>query len=157
VQLLPSLDMRYRGQSYELTIPLLGPPLDGARAVDDFHQAHQRRFSYANIDAPVEVVNLRLKGVGTTTKPEFRRVPSGGLNPRAAHAGYKQVYFADPHTPRAARPVPTALYERDRLLPGNIVVGPAVIFQMDTTSVIPPRWAATVDEWGNLIVEIGRV
>jgi N-methylhydantoinase A len=105
----------------------------------------------------VEVVNLRVKAVGRTDKPAFRRTPRGGLNPKAAHAGYKQVYFADPSTPRAARPVPTALYERDRLMPGNIVVGPAVIFQMDTTSVIPPRWAATVDEWGNLVVEMGRV
>ncbi|MCL7452315.1 MAG: hydantoinase/oxoprolinase family protein, partial [Anaerolineae bacterium] len=167
IRFLPALDMRYAGQSFELTIPLLGRAgdsditapvvaLDPARAVYDFHQAHQRRFSYANAGEPAEVVNLRLKAVGTTAKPEFVRQPTGPVDPRAAHIGYKQVYFADTNAPRAARPMPTALYERARLVPGNIVIGPAIIFQMDTTTVIPPRWAATVDEWQNLVVEIGQ-
>jgi N-methylhydantoinase A len=49
--------------------------------------------------------------------------------------------------------VPTALYQRERLEPGNIVVGPAVIFQLDTTTVVPPGWAATVDGRQNLIVD----
>jgi N-methylhydantoinase A len=168
IQLLPALDMRYVGQSYELTIPLVGRApdtelpgaaiaLDASRAVDDFHKAHRRRFSYASTGEPVEIVNLRLKAVGKTAKPESVRRPTGRVDPKAAHVGYKQIYFAASNTPRAARPVPTALYDRARLSPGNIVVGPAVIFQMDTTTVIPPRWAATVDEWGNLAVEIGQV
>jgi N-methylhydantoinase A len=168
IRLMPALDMRYVGQSYELTIPLAARTqaghlpevalgLDMARAVDDFHQTHQRRFSYANTEEPVEVVNLRVKAVGSTAKPTSVRQPAASIDPRAAHIGYKQVYFAEPGAPRAARPIPTALYDRERLSSGNIVVGPAVIFQLDTTTVIPPWWAATVDEWGNLVVELGQI
>jgi N-methylhydantoinase A len=165
ITLLPSLDMRYVGQSFELTIEIgdwrleIGqPPTSNlqyptSNLQSRFHEAHRQRFSYASEREPVEVVNLRLKAVGRTGKPQFSRQPLGGLDPKAAHVGYKQVYFADANTPHAARPVPTALYERERLAAGNIVVGPAVIFQMDTTSVIPPGWAATADGWGNLLVE----
>jgi N-methylhydantoinase A len=74
------------------------------------------------------------------------------LDPKAAFIGYRPVYFAESDA-AAARPIPTALYERERLTPGNMVVGPAVIFQLDTTSVIPPGWAAAMDAGENLVVE----
>jgi N-methylhydantoinase A len=156
--LLPALDMRYAGQSHELTIPLAQhsasrPRSVVGRIIHDFHTAHRRRFSYANEQEPVEIVNLRLKAVGRTAKPQFQRQPLGGLDPRAAHIGYKQVHFGDGDSPYAARPFPTALYERERLMPGNMIVGPAIVFQLDTTSIIPPGWAASVDGWGNLVVE----
>jgi N-methylhydantoinase A len=157
ISLLPSLDMRYVGQSFELTIEIgdwstsnLQPPTSNLQS--RFHEAHRRRFSYASEGEPVEIVNLRLKAVGRTAKPQFAEQPLGNLDPKAAHVGYKQVYFADAGSLSAARPVPTALYERARLAAGNMVVGPAVIFQLDTTSVIPPGWSATVDGWGNLVV-----
>jgi len=152
IDLLPALDVRYQGQSFEITIPLHGPESLAAR----FHDAHRRRFSYASESEPVEIVNLRLKAVGRTAKPQFTRQPEGGLNPRAAQVGYKQIYFAAEESLHAARPVHAALYERERLRPGNIVVGPAVIFQLDTTTVLPPGWSATVDGWGNLVARGGR-
>lgn len=154
IELHPALDMRYVGQSYELTI---GPGELWTREtqyIAAFHEAHRQRFSYASEGEPVEIVNLRLKALGRTAKPRFLRQPTGGLDPKAAHAGYKQVYFAGAGTPRASRPIYTALYERQGLKPGNMVVGPAIIFQLDTTTVVPPDWAATVDGWGNLIVEM---
>jgi N-methylhydantoinase A len=164
VSLLPALDMRYVGQSFELTIPcshVVAPPgqrvpdevQPAARVALDFHAAHRQRFSYASESEPVEIVNLRLKAIGKTAKPRFTCLSSGRLDPRDAHIGYKQVYFADTAAPRAARPIPSALYERDRLAAGNIVVGPAVVYQLDTTTVIPPGWSATVDGWGNLVLE----
>ncbi|MGD2207376.1 MAG: hypothetical protein PVH17_11425, partial [Anaerolineae bacterium] len=158
------LDMRYVGQSFELAIDTGDWMLDVEQTPTNtqspissiqslFHEAHRQRFSYASEGEPVEIVNLRLKAIGRTAKPRFSEQPPGKLDPKAAHIGYKQVHFADADTPNAARPVPTALYERERLLPGNIVVGPAVIFQLDTTTVIPPGWSATVDGWGNLVAE----
>jgi N-methylhydantoinase A len=160
IRLLPSLDMRYVGQSYELTVPLPGPPsgdpaghAPGAALQAEFHRAHQARFSYANDGEPVEIVTIRIKAVGRTAKPEFSRQPAGGLNPSAAQIGYKPIYFAGEDAPQAARPLLTALYDRERLRAGHIVVGPAVILQLDTTVVIPPGWAANVDGWGNLVVE----
>ncbi len=101
----------------------------------------------------MEIVNVRLKAVGATAKPSFTKQPLGEADPRKAHSGYKPVYFADPDAPHAARPLPAALYERERLAPGNIVVGPAILFQLDTTTAIPPDWAATVDGWGNLVAK----
>jgi N-methylhydantoinase A len=152
ITVLPALDMRYVGQSYELKVDVKAEGEGGAQSyVDGFHAAHRQRFSYASEGEAVEIVNLRLKAVGRMSKPQFSQQPSKDLDPRAAHIGYKQVHFST--AARAARPVPAALYERDRLAPGNLVVGPAVVFQLDTTTVIPPSWAAAVDGWGNLVVE----
>ena len=152
IDLQPALDMRYLGQSYELRVgaqPGGGPQ----RYIQSFHEAHRQRFSYANEGEPVEIVNLRLKAVGQTAKPHFRHQAPEQLDPKAAQLGYKQVYFADRSAPHAARPVPAALYQRERLVPGNMVVGPAILFQLDTTTVIPPDWSATMDGWGNLVAE----
>ncbi len=157
VTLLPALDMRYVGQSFELTIQVLddttGAMGPGSRLTDRFHQAHRRRFSHASESEPVEIVNLRLKAIGQTTKPRFARRSLGDPDPRAAHLGHKPIYFAEGEPPHTAQPVPTALYQRDGLTPGNRVAGPAILFQLDTTTVIPPGWVATVDGWENLIVE----
>jgi N-methylhydantoinase A len=157
VTLLPTLDMRYVGQSFELTIPMLddgaGATGSDSRVTDRFHRAHLQRFSYASESEPVEIVNLRLKAVGQTAKPRFSRQPLGDPDPRGAFFGHRATHFAEKDSPHTARPIPTALYQRDRLAPGNVVVGPAILFQLDTTTVIPPSWAATVDGWGNLIVE----
>jgi N-methylhydantoinase A len=154
INLMPSLDMRYVGQSYELGVPVSAQPGGSVQQyVELFHKVHQQRFSYASQDDPVEIVNLRVKAVGKTDKPQFQRQPLGGVDPRQAHIGYKQVHFADASNARAARPIPAALYQRERLVPGNIVVGPAVLFQFDTTTIVPGGWNATVDEWGNLVVE----
>lgn len=147
-----ALDMRYAGQSFELSVPL---PAERSSAAcrQAFHSAHRARFTYDSQGEPVEIVNVRLKAVGRTPQPAFEHRPPGDVNPRAAHAGYKSAYFADAGSPQAARPLLTALYDRGRLAPGNMVVGPAIVFQLDTTIVIPPDWAATVDGWGNLVVE----
>jgi N-methylhydantoinase A len=153
IALLPSLDMRYVGQSYELGVDARAGGV-GTRAqyVADFHEAHRRRFTYASEAEAVEIVNVRLTATGHTDKPQFSHQPLAGLDPKAAFLGYKPVYFAE-HDAAAARPIPTALYQRERLAPGNMVVGPAIVFQLDTTSVIPPGWAAAMDGWGNLVVE----
>lgn len=150
IEVFPALDMRYVGQSYELTVPLAESE-EGH--LENFYRAHRQRFSYASEEEPVEIVNLRLKAVGHTAKPRLRSKPRGSLDPKEAHIGYKWVHFADAGSPRAARPILAALYERDRLAFGNMIVGPAVIFQLDTTTVIGPGWSATVDEWGNLVIE----
>ena len=154
IVLLPALDMRYVGQSYELRVEI---DLDAeiTAHVGAFHALHEQRFSYASEQEPVEIVNLRVKAVGRTAKPRFSYRLPASLYPDAAQVGHKPVYFADRHSPHATRPIPAALYERDRLEPGNVVVGPAVLFQLDTTTIVPPGWSAAVDGWGNLLVEQG--
>jgi N-methylhydantoinase A len=156
IELRPALDMRYAGQSFELTVAASDWEVE--ELILAFHAAHHRRFAYASESEPVEIVNLRVQAVGHTAKPQLAAQEPGPADPRRAHSGYKPVYFADGDSRHAARPIFAALYERERLAPGNIVVGPAIIWQLDTTTVIPPGWAATVDVWGNLVAEtqVGR-
>ncbi len=153
IELRPALDMRYVGQSYELTVQLTaGIDAEPAQLAEAFHAAHRQRFSYSSEGEPVEIVNLRLKAVNRTPKPALSHQPLGNVDPRAACIGYKPVSFADPDRPNAARPIPAALYDRARLTPGKMVIGPAVIFQLDATIVVPPGWAGSVDGWSNLII-----
>lgn len=141
-----ALDLRYRGQSYELTVPL-DLPLDEAalrRAVDGFHQTHEQRYGYAMSAERVQVVTLRVRGSGPGAKPELPREPLGSPDASAARLGAQPVWF-DP-----AGPTPTPGYDRTRLRPGHRFEGPAVVFQFDATTVVLPGWEARVDEAGNL-------
>ncbi|MGB5051403.1 MAG: hydantoinase/oxoprolinase family protein [Caldilineaceae bacterium] len=144
-----ALDMRYRGQSYELTVPLATPIRREslADAVAAFHALHEQRYGYAMAEATVEVVTLRLRGSGPGAQPKFQRHPPGPPDASSASLGEKPVWF------QADAPTPTATYDRSRLTPGNRLPGPAIVYQFDTTAVIPPGWAARVDGWGNLWVE----
>ncbi|MCL4806020.1 MAG: hydantoinase/oxoprolinase family protein, partial [Anaerolineae bacterium] len=138
-----ALDMRYLGQSHELTIPL--PGTDPAAVAEAFHAAHERRYGYARPEATVEIVTARLTAAVATTAPAFPRAPLAGPDPTAALIGHKPVWFDD-----AFRNTP--LYDRERLRPGNVLPGPGVVIQYDTTTIIPPGWSATVDGSNNLVI-----
>ena len=138
------LDMRYRGQSHELTIAYT--PGDGVTAVTQtFHAAHQTRYGYQQPQEPVEIVTIRLTAVAPVTPPVLPTQPFTQTNAQEAMIGEKEVWFDQ-------RPVITTLYERERLRPGHHFSGPALVFQYDTTIVIPPEWETAVDETGNLVV-----
>jgi N-methylhydantoinase A len=143
------LDLRYRGQSYELSVPLALPLTNEgvAEAVEDFHQAHSQRYGYAMPDEPVTVVTLRVAGRGPGARPKLPRYEAAGENPRRAHLGERDVWFS------AERPTPTAIYDRAELRAGNRLVGPAVVLQYDATVVIAPGWRGRVDTLGNLWLE----
>ncbi len=145
-----SLDMRYRGQSYELTVPvalpLTGPGL--ATALADFHPTHARRYGYAMPEEPVEIVTLRVRGTGPGARPRFRPEPLGPPTPPAeACLATRPVWF-HPHGPTE-----TPGYRREALQPGNRIAGPAIVFQFDTTILVAPGWNAHVDAWRNLWLE----
>ncbi len=144
------LDMRYKGQSHELTIALddgrAAETVDATEMAALFHAAHAARYGYRREEAVVEIVTLRLTAVAPVTPPVLPRRPSGDRNARAALLGSKPVWFD-------AQPLPAALYDRARLRPGHRFAGPAVVFQYDTTTVIPPLWETAVDASGNLVVD----
>jgi N-methylhydantoinase A len=142
ISLSQALDMRYIGQSHELTVPVTSGD-DVAKA---FHQAHDRRFGYQHPEEPVEIVNVRVVARGALTKPRFPTATPGEADPTTAWVGHKKVYFSK------TAPVKTLLYSRERLKAGNVIVGPAIIFQLDTTTVVPPGWQARVDPYGTLIL-----
>ena len=141
-----ALDMRYRGQSYELTVPLDTPITPEALhgSVGAFHAAHEQRYGYAMRDEPVEVVNLRVRGVGPGAQPGLPSAPLQGEDASAARLPDKPVWFS------AHAPTRTACYSRERFAPGNRFDGPALVFQFDSTIVTSPGWRGRVDEFANI-------
>lgn len=136
-----SLDMRYLGQSHELTIPA---GADGLLLDEKFHLAHERRYGYARRESLVEVVTVRVTAVAPAVPPVIPAQPLENADPMPAWLGEKPVWFGQ-------RPLPTKMFDRDKLRPGNRFTGPAVIFQYDTTNVIPPGWQVTVDAYKNIL------
>nr|BBH92349.1 N-methylhydantoinase A [Thermogemmatispora argillosa] len=147
IQIERYLDLRYVGQSYELTIPFEG---HCARAAQQFHLAHERRFGYSDPNEPVQVVNVRLKARGLVEPPVLERQP---LQPEAVAQPLerRRVIFAGEGGPVAHE---AAIYERGGLVPGVQFAGPAIVTQYDTTTVVPPGWRARVDAVGNLLIEL---
>ena len=130
-----TLDMRYEGQAYELNIPF------DERAAESFHEAHERAYGHAIRWRAVEIVNLRLAGIGAIDKPDFEEADA--IPHQAAPSGEK----ASP-TGGAIR-----LYERESLRPGAAFSGEALVFQMDSTTYLPAGWRARVDSYRNLLLE----
>ena len=146
VQVVYSADMRYIGQAYELEVPIRAPLTRDVvdEAVRAFHAAHERVYGYARSRQPAEFVNFRAVHRHPLSPPAVhpRRRDHGSAGD--ARTGERRAYFAPGGF------VATAIYERDRLPLGARVVGPAIIEQADTTTVVPPRYAAVVDGSGNL-------
>jgi N-methylhydantoinase A len=147
-----ALDLRYRGQSYELTVPL-DLPLDDTtfrRAVDTFHQTHEQRYGYAMAGEQVQVVTLRIRGSGPGARPELPSEAPGSPDAGAACVSEQPVWF-DPTGPTA-----TPCFDRTRLRAGHRFDGPAMVFQFDATTVVLPGWEAQVDELGNLWLSVRK-
>ncbi|MSQ40671.1 MAG: hydantoinase/oxoprolinase family protein [Dehalococcoidia bacterium] len=145
-----NLDMRYVGQSYELTVPC--PPLNvrvAQAAARRFHRAHRQRYGYSDAAQPVEVVTARVKAIGLVEKPVFQPTEEGEADPQAALVDERPVVFD-------GKRWSTPCYERTRLRPGHQFKGPTLVLQMDATTVVPPGWWVRVDVWGNLVVEGGE-
>jgi N-methylhydantoinase A len=146
------VDARYVGQSFEITIDYPAPArradADGLRRsfAERFYRAHLQRFGYADRGEPVEIVNLRLKLVLAVDKPKLAPEPVGPADASEASIGQSEVVY-----PRG--PLATPLYLREKLHSGNRIAGPALVLQMDSTTVVPPGWGGTVDLFGNLVLE----
>ncbi|MCB8944832.1 MAG: hydantoinase/oxoprolinase family protein [Ardenticatenaceae bacterium] len=145
IELHHSLDMRYVGQSHELTIPLppLSSPLSPLPSL--LHAAHEARYGYQQPHAEVEIVNVRLTVVAPITPPQLPHYPPTATQADTALIGEKSVWFNQ-------QPMTTKLYDRAKLQSGHRFTGPAIVFQYDTTTVIPPEWETAVDPFGNLIL-----
>ena len=140
-----SLDVRYVGQSFELNIdhPARSRQLVPAIA-RAFNKAHRQRFGYSDPKEPVEVVNLRLKMVVPVEKPMPSPEAAQGAGCAGAIVGQKTLVFG-------GDVVEAPLVMREQLHCGNRIPGPALVIQMDSTTVLPPGWEGEVDGWGNLV------
>lgn len=136
------LDMRYEGQSYEIIVPFNEDFIEG------FHGLHEKKYGYRNQDKTVEIVNLRLRARGVPDKPTFEKSQVSSKKPIAeALLGQREVVFD-------FKPAKTQIINREKLLSGNKISGPAVLVEYSSTIVMPPFAEASVDEYGNLIMDI---
>ncbi len=143
------MDARYFRQSYEISIPL--PP--AGFSVEDvlslFHQQHRKVYGYAFLDDPVEIVNLRVRGIGKILKPEVHRESEDLPIPPPESRTKSQRIFWDGEW------MEVPAYQRESLLPGNLLTGPAIVFEYDSTTLIPSGWMAKVDGYRNLQIHQG--
>ncbi len=143
IRCAPSLDLRYKGQSFELNIPFTED------CMPQFHLRHRESYGYADPKGQVEIVNLRLKATGLVPSPEFTALPKDGPDPSRALAETRQVILASGN-----REVP--FYHGEKLNPGNRIKGPAVVLRPDTTILIEPPDSAEIDTFLNLIITVGQ-
>ena len=133
------VDLRYVGQSYELTVDVGDGELGGC--VGAFHTRHEEIYGYSAPGEPVEVINLRLRAVGRTPKPGLSRLePASGA---PVPFMKRLAYFEGPHSW-----VETPVYRRGDLGSGVELEGPAIVEQYDSTTVVYPGWGASVDGFG---------
>lgn len=145
------LDLRYSGQNYELTVPVPDTALDRAwltTVTERFHEAHLRRYGYTNPEATIEVATYRVGAIGTVPAAAFPSEAKAGPDASSSIIGTRSVFL-----PEAGDRIDCPLYARDLLRPGNVVEGPAVIEQYDTTSFILPGETARVDDYRLILTE----
>ena len=147
-------DLRYVGQGYELKIGLpLGDVTAPALAVvwEDFHAAHAREYGHAFRESAIEVVNVRVTGVGAMPKITKLQAPSGGTLAQAQLRRSTCVFRAADRL----QEFDTPFYQRTLLPVGEDFAGPAIILQKDSTTVVPPGSNARVDTSGSILITLG--
>jgi N-methylhydantoinase A len=143
-----SVDMRYAGQNYELSVPLPDGPVAAATLealAEGFAVAHRRMYGFAADGDPVQIIACRLEASGLVSRPGFAAQSEAGSDASVAIGDHRDVWL-----PEAGGFVRCPIYARDRLQAGNRIEGPAIVEQMDTTTVILPGMHAEVDAWHNL-------
>ena len=140
-------DIRYHGQAFEIPMPLeiKGFAKDGLEKLcDAFDAEHKRMFTF-NMDAEHEIVNLRAVALGKALELPSMKLKRGTKDPKAAKIRDTQIYI-DGKMKKAG------IYDRDKLKAGNVIPGPAIIFEMDSTALVHADCTAKVDPYGNIII-----
>jgi N-methylhydantoinase A len=149
MRLRRSLDLRYRGQAFELAIPVGAECADASAldAIEDaFHREHRSVYGHENRRATVELVNARLTAYGLVAKPAADRYRSATVSLGDALIERRRVWFA-------GVPAACPVWERERLPEGARLRGPAIVEEFGATTVLPPGWVAELDAHGNLVLE----
>lgn len=141
------LDMRYKGQNHEIRVPLAMDEVRGSQAIGEiFTRAYERLYSFSSDDM-MQIVNFGLSATGDIVCPVITEDAFDGPDASSAAIGRRRVYegegsFAD-----------YTLYDREKLHNGNVILGPAIVEQMDSTTLILPGQKATVDRYLNMTIE----
>ncbi len=146
-------DARYVGQGYELHIAIPDGPVSDEtmqQMVEAFHRRHEAEYGHCFVSSPIELVNIRITGIGPTQKIQHLVPPTGGSLPEALVKTDQCIF----RVPDGLKTFQTVFYRREKLPIGQVVHGPALILQSDSTTVIPPACRVQADEHGNLIITI---
>jgi len=139
------LDLRYRGQAYELTVAIAHAvdqwQID--KIADDFGRVHERRYGHRADAEQIEIVNLRVSASFSLGKPRSVKLAAGDINvqPRERR---DVTFLSGTHL--------TPVLEREKLPPGFAMDGPVIIEEKTSTVVVEPGWKLTVDDGGNLLL-----
>ena len=144
------VSMRYLGQWRSLTVPMGTGAGALEQAIQTFHEQHEREFAFSQVGAPVEIYQLHLAAIGKTPKPSFRPAERSVGGP-GEPSEVRKVYFGETGW------VETPVYDRDSIPAGAKFSGPAIINQLDSTTVVPPNTHAEIDEWMNIRIHIEEV
>jgi N-methylhydantoinase A len=146
------VEMRYLGQWRTLAVPV-GSPLPALTQISAaFHEAHRREHAYMRADTPVEIFRLGIRALGRTTKAELPPLsPRAPDEPPLGRSGEREVRF---DRDRDGAPVRAAVFDRERLRAGDVISGPAVVEQLDSTTLLPPGCQAQADGRANLRIAV---
>jgi N-methylhydantoinase A len=150
-RLTRTVDMRYMGQNYELAVPLPEGPITPKTLealAKGFADAHQRMYGFLAENEPVQFVTFRLEATGLVSKATLKEHPLVGPDASKAIRERRDVWLAE-----SRDFVSCPVYAREDLKPGNRFAGPAIVEQMDATTVVLPGMTARVDAYLNLILE----
>jgi N-methylhydantoinase A/oxoprolinase/acetone carboxylase beta subunit len=148
-------EARYLGQGYELRVDVGSGAIDEAwveRLRADFHDIHEREYSRRFEESDIEVPNIRVRGIGLMPELSTPEVQAGDASADHALRHEGEAWFL---VEGSLEQVPTRYYDREALEAGNRLVGPAIVNQYDSTTVIPPGVEAHVDRFGNIVIEVG--
>ena len=138
-----SLDLRYRGQAFELNIPAAS----GLEEIEDaFHREHRAVYGHENRAATIELVNARLAAYGMVAKPASDRYRSASASMDEALIERRPAWFG-------GAPEDCPVWERERLPERARFAGPAIVEEFGATTVVLPGWAGAVDAHGNIVLE----
>ena len=141
------LDMRYKGQNYEIRVPVEYSEITCTeKLLGAFKSAYERLYSFSTNDT-VQIVNLGLSAIGDIVYPIINEDAYAGEDAKSAIIGARKVHG------ESGEVCDYPLYDREKLHNGNIVFGPAIVEQMDSTTIVLPGQKATVDKYLNMIIE----
>lgn len=147
-ELKRGISMRYQGQWRSLQVAMGTGPDALTEAVRTFHEEHERQFAFRQDGNPVEIYQLHLKALGKTPKPAFTPAEGDG-SALPDPVERREVYFDGQWHD-------TPVYDRDALRPEMELAGPAIINQLDSTTVVPPNTTAVIDEWLNIRIHLSE-
>ena len=147
-EIITSIEMRYLGQNYELDVPFVYEEINEDNILqiwDTFHQMHDERFGFKIDGEVMEVVTFKVTIISKTKKPSMKQIPKAKIQD-ATKKDERFVRFDK-------EAVMTPIYDRDNLLSGHQIQGPAVIEESSSSTVVGRNHKVHVDEYGNLHIE----